>query len=217
MLNDLLQLTNSPAFVERGDLRVLEVHCRPAESADVFLTVDVRLEDEHTYEETAQAWQIRCVEATYGFSNSLRDYKRPYNQLRLYADHPVLFNYAHGVEIEVRGMCPHVPALLGDLYEAHGQACGHWVDFAWHFSHLATHLRAHQRVDLLWPTPLVEVYGAVFAHHGLTHTLQGSPTSAWLDSPLQALLFSNPLVCPDTFNLGQPYQVAPAFEAHRMG
>jgi hypothetical protein len=216
MLEHLIALTNSPAFVDRGDLLVVDVHCRPAESADVFLTLDVRLEDEHTFEETLQRWQVRCLEATYGWSNSLRDYKRPYNQLRVYADHPVLFNYAHGVELEVKGACPNVPELLGTLYEAHGQACGHWVDFAWQFSHLADHLRAYQRADLVVPTPLLDVCSAVFSQYGLTHTIQGSLSSAWLNSPLHALIFSNPLVCPDDFNLQQPYQVAQGFEEQRV-
>jgi hypothetical protein len=65
--------------------------------------------------------------------------------------------------------------------------------------------------------PLLDVYGAVFSQHGLTHTVQGSTTSAWLAPPVRALIFSNPRVCPDDFNLGQPYQVAQAFEERRIG
>jgi hypothetical protein len=216
MLEQLIQLTNSSDFVDRGNVHVIELHARPAESADVFLTLDIRLEDEHTFEETSQVWRVRCLEATYGVGNSLRDYKRPYNQVRVYADHPVLFNYAHGVELEVQGECPDLAALLGALYEAHGQACGHWVDFSWHFWHLADQLRAHQRADLLIRKPLLEVYTNVFQRHGLRHALHGGDTSAWIKPPLFALLFSNPLVCPDDFNLAQPYQVAQGFEETRL-
>ena len=94
MLPQLTQLTNSPDFIARGDLQVVEVHSRPGESADVWLTLEVHTEEAHTYQEHVQVWRIHCLETPYSFGNGLRDYKRPYNQLRrVYADHPALFNY----------------------------------------------------------------------------------------------------------------------------
>ncbi|HEX8505303.1 MAG TPA: hypothetical protein VF630_08045, partial [Hymenobacter sp.] len=145
---------------------------------DVFLTIDGRIEDEHTFEETSQRWQVRCSEATFGFGNSLRDYKRLYNQFRVYADHPVLLNYAHGSNSRSRAQPQ--PELLGTLYEAHGRAGGHWVDLAWQFSHFADYLRTNQRADLLMPTPFLDVCGSVFSRYGLTQTIRRSPSSALL-------------------------------------
>lgn len=216
MLDQLIHLTNSSAFVDRGDLRIVEVRSRPGESADVFLTLEVGIEDEFTFEETVQVWQVRCLDTAYSFGNSLRDYKHPYNQLRVYTDHPVLLNYQHHVEIELRGQCTNVPELLGSLYEVHGEACGHWVNFSWHFAHLAGQLRERQQADLGMPARLLQAYAPVFQHYGLAHTVVGSETSAWLKPPLCVLLFSNPAVCPDTFNLSQPYQVAQRFEEQRL-
>lgn len=216
MLDQLIHLTNSPAFVDRGDLRIVEVRSRPGESADVFLILEVGIEDEFSFEEAVQVWQVRCLDTPYAFGNSLRDYKRPYNQLRVYADHPALLNYQHQVEIELQGQCANVSELLGALYEVHGEACGHWVNFSWHFSHLANQLRARQRVDLGMPARLLEAYAPVFQQYGLTYIVAGSETSAWLKPPLRVLLFSNPAVCPDAFNLSQPYQVAQRFEEQRL-
>ena len=109
-----------------------------------------------------------------------------------------------------------MPALLGSLYEAHGEACGQWVDFSWQFTHLAWQLRTQQQAFLRVSTRLLPVYLPVFQQYGLTHAAEVSEPATGRTPPLHVLLFGNPVVCPDTLNLQQPYQVAQAFAEQRL-
>jgi hypothetical protein len=216
MLDQLIQITNSEEFIDYGDLKILEVHTQPEVSRDLFLKLEIVLEDAQTFESTSQVWEVRCVDTLYCYGNSLKDYKRPYNQIRVYDKHPVLFNYADSVECNLSGTCRNVPELIGSLYLAHTKACGQWVDFSWHFFHIAEHIQSKNQVDLAVPTPLLEVYKTVFQEYGLQCTTIEAIQSSQYQKSLQALIFSNPAVCPDDFNLGQPYQVALEFEEKRI-
>jgi hypothetical protein len=217
MLDQLIQITNSEEFIDYGDLKILEVHTQPEISRDLFLKLEIVLEDAQTFKSTSQVWEVRCLDTLYCYGNSLKDYKRPYNQIRVYKEHPVLFNYADSIECKLSGDCKNVPELIGSLYLAHTQACGQWVDFSWHFFHIAEHIQRKKPVDLAVPAPLLETYKAVFQEQGLHCSIIESIQSSQYGRKLQALIFSNPVVCHDNFNLGQPYQVALDFEEKRVG
>jgi hypothetical protein len=224
MLNELTRITNSPEFLRYGNLFLVAIQWQPHDSADLVLRLELVLEAPPTYDTISQEWEVRCRGSLGGNLNSLvQPTLQPYTQLRIFDRHPVLFAYDSRSTVLLEGACPDVAALIGALYLAHEQACGHWVAFHELFGHLPPYLASQQPVSVEIPSGLLDVYRPVFTHHGLHyHTIHelrsyydGSPLHHSI-IPSQVLLFSNPLVSDDKQNAGQPYQVAEAFDEARI-
>jgi hypothetical protein len=56
MLPQLIGITNSKDFVERGELKIIEVLAQPQEENNVIIILEVILEDEYTFEATKRVW-----------------------------------------------------------------------------------------------------------------------------------------------------------------
>lgn len=224
MLSELTYITNSPDFLRYGNLFLVAVQWQPQASSDVVLRLEVVLEAPPAYDTLSQHWEVRCRGSLGGNLNSfVQPTLQPYTQLRVFDRHPVLFDYDSRSTVLLEGTCPDVTALLGALYLAHEQACGHWVAFHDLFGHLPTRLARQQPVSVEIPSGLLDVYRPVFTQHGLLYHLTHELRSRYDGSPLhhsiipgRVLLFSNPLVSDDQQNAGQPYQVAEAFEEARI-
>jgi hypothetical protein len=217
MLDQLIGITNSKEFIDRGDLNILEVNVQPQANNNLFLRLEILLEDEHTFESSSQVWEVKCLDILYGFSSSLYEYKRPYNQLNLYSEHPVLCNYEDDTsEVHISGDCKNIPELIGSLYLAHDQAYGQWVDFNNTFYRLAQELQSEKPAVLEFPSSIAKAYKPFFQARGLDYSIVRTNESSRDRDKIHALIFGNPLVCPDEYNLGQPYQIALGFEELRI-
>jgi hypothetical protein len=224
MLNELTRITNAPEFLRYGNFFLVAIQWQPHASSDLILRLELVLEAPPTYDTISQQWEVRCRGSLGGNLNSLvQPTLQPYTQLRVLDRHPVLFDYDSRSTVLLEGTCSDVVALIGALYVAHEQACGHWVPFHDLFGHLPTCLAKQQAVSVEIPSGLLDVYRPVFTRHGLHHHITHELRSRYDGSALhhsimpgQVLLFSNPLVSDTNQNAGQPYQVAEAFEEVRI-
>ncbi|PWJ58041.1 hypothetical protein CLV98_105221 [Dyadobacter jejuensis] len=97
MLDKLVEITNSKAFLLNGDLVIKEVVATQRISE---LKITFEIQD---CEAVVYNCEVSCKDIAYTTSNRLHEYKRPYNRLNLYHDHPVLWNYENFQHLALKG------------------------------------------------------------------------------------------------------------------
>ncbi|WP_146202273.1 hypothetical protein [Dyadobacter jejuensis] len=101
---------------------------------------------------------------------------------------------------------------MGDLFIVHDLACGNWVDFHSIFFQLPKVLNADGGAIVAVPWRLLNIYQPMFVKHKLIYSNKGISEGIMNgDRKLSVLLFGNPDISPDIYNLGQPYVVAEKF------
>ncbi|HEU4574054.1 MAG TPA: hypothetical protein VFS36_03555 [Chitinophagaceae bacterium] len=204
MLERLIEITNSEDFIQDGHIAVKEVIARQREY-DLRLIFDIQYSVE---EITKFHCEIYCEGIAYTTSNRLHEYKRPYNRINLYRDHPVLWNYGSSHFLTLKGVGVNIAELLGDLFLVHDKACGNWVDFHWLFNTVPNRLDTAEGAIIEIPTKLLESYVPIFDKHKLTFTVIETTD---VKNEYSVLLFGNPDISPDNYNFGHPYIVAEKF------
>jgi hypothetical protein len=204
MLERLIEITNSEEFIQDGHIAIKEVIARQREF-DLRLIFDIL----YSVEEVAKFnCEIYCEGIAYTTSNRLHEYKRPYNRINLYHDHPVLWNYESSHWLNLKAPSINVAELMGDLFLVHDKACGNWVDFHWLFHSVPSRLQTADGATVVIPARLLEAYNPVFDKHKMTYNIIETSD---VENEFSVLLFGNPDISPDGYNFGQPYIVAEKF------
>ena len=204
MLETLIEITNSDDFVQNGHIAIKEVIARQKEF-DLRLIFDIQ---DSIQEVAKYHCEVYCEGIAYTTSNRLHEFKRPYNRINLYHDHPVLWNYESSHFLTLRGVDANISELMGDLFIVHDKACGNWIDFHWLFNGIPDRIHATEGVRIEIPTRLLEDYKPVFEKHKLTFTVDETTD---VNNEYCVLIFGNPDISPDNYNFGQPYIVAEKF------
>lgn len=204
MLQKLIEITNSDDFIQDGHIAIKEVIARQKEF-DLRLIFDLQYAVDGI---TKHHCEVYCEGIAYTTSNRLHEYKRPYNRINLYRDHPVLWNYESSQYLTLKRRDVNIAELMGDLFLVHDQACGNWVDFHRLFNSVPKRLKSTDTVMVKVPMRLVDTYRPIFDKHNVAYSIGESREK---NNNYSALLFGNPDISPDDYNFGQPYIVAEKF------
>ena len=176
----------------------------------MILTLDAYYDgfDENRYHEKQQ-WEVKC-EGFYGQQVELVIFASIF-QIKIFQSHPVLWNSGPERYFSITGDNSNISELVGELFIAHNQACGNWVDFHKLFGFLPRILKTKSENQLAVPEPLLSHYLKVFEKYKIACTLNEYQENA---EELSALLFTNPEY-PDNYSYGQSYVIAETFQATR--
>ncbi|MBO9205236.1 MULTISPECIES: hypothetical protein [Niastella] len=202
MLEQLIEITNSEAFILKGNLIINEVVARQ-KTFDLkirFMIID-HINDLIQYE-----GEIFCE--GHGTSSRLEGLKFPYNRIKLYTSHPALWENNNILYLNLQGSVTNVAELIGDLYIAHNNACGNWIDFHRLFFSIPQWINTKEGATIHIPESLLETYQPIFNKHGVTFSKRSTDKGKHKHS---LLLFGNPGISPDNFYLLQPYIIAEKF------
>jgi len=210
MLEQLIQLTNSNDYKQNGGMRITEVLIQPWNKNEMKITLETFI-DNPTQEEVSQkqTWQIKCKHIMYNTSSKIHEPKIPHTQIKVFTEHPVLWNYGNSIYFSVDGVCDNIAEVVGDLFLVHDKACGNWVDFHWLFASLPETLKTQRQNQLAVPEKLFETYNGIFKKHKINVSINEHQKG---ENDLVVLFFSSPNIYPDDYSFGQPYLVAKEFE-----
>lgn len=157
------------------------------------------------FEGHKKSWKIACE----GFfdHNLPAGYLRPFYQIKVLTEHPVLWNYGAETYFSIQGSCKDIPSLMGDLFLIHNKICGNWVKFHSVFGFLPKILETETHNQLAAPTPLWEHYIKILERHNVSFTVNETQQNRQLSA-----LFFGSVDFPDNYNYGQPFVVAESFE-----
>ena len=161
---------------------------RPSTSSRMILTLEAHYDgfDHFRYEEK-QKWQVRC-DGFYGQNIEL-GYLRPFYQIKVLHDHPILWNCSPEQYFSVSGISGNILEMMGELFIVHNKVCGNWVNFSKLFGFLPEVLKTNSENQFVVPEPLLKHVAKVFDKYGVGYTLtenQGGVTG------LSVMLFTHP-------------------------
>jgi len=210
MLEELIRITSMEPYKSNGGMRVREISIRPWETPNAKFVFEVWTDewkdDEH------EMWEVTCADLaqTQGIPIGLI----PRTQIKLYDDHPVLWDSDDEVYFTALSGTKDIPALMGELFIEHSKLCGNWLDFHRYYDGLPQTLETLRENQLAIPIRLKEMCFQVLERHGVQFRIN---TVEQHDNKYQALFFSNEAIWPDNENFSQSYIMANEFSARRLG
>jgi hypothetical protein len=206
MLKQLITFTNSKEYLDNWHMFTTEVNIN-ARDGEMRMVLELTDDNSENIEETKQVWEIQCE--GYSHSKNAEQYKRPYNRIRIYKDHPVFWAAGSEQPYSVTGPCDNITGLMGDLWISHIKACGNWVDFHRIYTGLSATLASTKKQPRTIPEKLMEYCFEAFEKYNVKYSLDEFVRR---EQDHSVLLFSNPDFCPDDYYFNQPYIVAKSFK-----
>jgi len=201
----LIQLTNSEDFLNDWAFYVTGINLVPRTGKMIVSLEAFYDQFDEQFSGHKKSWKIACDGF---FDHHLHaGYLRPFYQIKILSDHPVLWNYGAETFFSIHGSCKDIPSLMGDLLLVHSKVCGNWVAFHNVFGFLPQILETETYNQLAAPTPLWQYYTKVFERHNVKYTINETQQNQQLSA-----LFFGSVDFPDNYNYGQPYVAAETFE-----
>ena len=204
-MEQLIQLTNSEDFINEWALFVTGLSLVPRTGKMIISLEAFYDQFDEQFEGHKKSWKIACDGF---FDHHLHaGYLRPFYQIKVLRDHPVLWNYGPETYFSIQGSCNDIPSLMGDLFLVHSEISGNWVKFHNVFGFLPNILKTESDNQLAAPTPLWQHYIRVLERHHVKYTVNETQQN----QKLSVLFFGSPDF-PDNYNYGQPFVTAESFE-----
>lgn len=207
MLEGLIRLTNSENFIDNWAFFVTEIS-RPSRSGNVTVKLEALYDGfEERHFDKKNNWQLLCK--NYEAHRLEMGYLRPFYQMKIYEDHPLIWNYqGEFYVLTVKGDCHHPLPLMEELFTVNNQASGGWTNFFEVFGFLPAVFKEQRQPQFSVPKRLVNVYAEIFQKYGMDVSWQKDYEN---DAELKVLLFSGDQY-PDNQDCGQLFIVAEDFE-----
>lgn len=204
MLSKIIEITNSPRFIEGQSIVTRSVKMTLSTFEMDFQIVDnwteqVYYECHLNVESLGHSIDHRMHQAGVGFK-----------QFNIYQDHPSLWHYQTSTYYLLYGPVKDLSALIGDLYLVHLKVCGNWVDFHRLIFGLGKRLNSGLETGIELPDSFSAYYLEIFGKHNLKYTSKSIRKGF---GQYQVLIVGNDSITTDALNLGQPYLVAEKFTA----
>src|SRR5688572_6289867 len=204
-MEQLIQFTNSEDFIDNWAFFVTGLNLVPRTGTMIVSLEAFYDQFDEQFSGSKKSWKIAC-DGFWGHRLYV-GYLRPFYQIKILSDHPLLWNYGAETFFSIHGSCKDIPSLMGDLFLVHNKICGNWVKFHKVFGFLPQVLESGTDNQLVAPTQLWQHYIKIFERHNIKYTVNG----AHQNRQLTALFFGGTHF-PDNYNHGQPFVAANSFE-----
>lgn len=210
MLNELLHITSTEPYISNGGMRIKEISIMPWNKPDAKFVFEIWTDDKD--DTTSETWEVTCIDLaqTDGIPLAII----PTTRMKLYDNHPVLWNFDDEVYFSIMSQPNSIPALIGELFKEHINACGNWVDFKWLGKSLPKTLETLRENQLSIPARLKDVYFQVFDRYGVKYRVNDVELK---ENKYRVLFFSNADIWPDEENFKQSCIIAKEFSERRLG
>jgi hypothetical protein len=209
MLTELRRITSAEPYKSRGGMWVRDISIKPWEKPDAKFLFE--LSEDDMVEEEGQLWEVTCTDLakTDGIPQALI----PTTQIKIFDNHPLLWQYASKIYFSVTSTTKNIPALMGELFIEHSKACGNWVDFEWLYAGLPETLSTMRENQLAIPAPLEGTCFGLLEKYDVQYTVNEVGEK---EPGYSLLLFSNEENWPDNENFRQSYIIAKTFLERRL-
>lgn len=212
-LEKLLRITNSDEFYQDSHFKLVNIIA----DNNTYKSVIFNFVNEYsvkTRKNDIEKWQIvahRCER----FHNMFQENYMPFIQLKIFTDHPLLWQYKSKIlECELIGYPEDVDTFLGQLYQAYIKVSNNWIQATQNFYATEYSYKENEKKNLRIPENLKDCIIEICKNHKIVLEVKKTiePQNS-IHKNLKVLIFGNDYISPDGFNINQPYIIAYDFFA----
>ncbi len=211
MLEQLRQITSSKQYLQNGGIRIKQILETPWQGTDLTLIIEIFIDIPEQETIQSESWELVCKQT--GLTDRKPKYLPPNTQIKLFDEHPALWEYDDSTYFSIHGTCENISELMGDLFIAHSEITGNWIDFHWHYSSLPETLKTQRDSQLTLPNKLLDSCLKILRKHGVEYKINEVQPG---EKGYLMLLFGRTHSWPDETNFYQPYIIAKEFEERRV-
>ena len=215
-ISKLLKFTNSKEFYQNAHFNCVKIKTENDNHRNVVF--DFINEYEGDMEKiNIQKWRIfahRCEK----FHDMYRKISLPWIQLKLFTDHPLLWEYkSNMLRCQLIGYPKDIDTFLGQIYQEYIKVSGNWIQATKHFYATEYGYKKNGKISITIPENLKGSIEHICKTHQVSFEVKETEEQQDYNlKNVKILVFGNDYVSPDGFNMGQPYIIAHDFFAKKI-
>jgi hypothetical protein len=219
MIEQLIKKTNTAEFYQNGEFHLTELKGQIGQFNTMEFSLVIEERDNNAKLQNVELWKL-ITHRTIDFKGIFVNLYLPYIKLKVLTDHPLLWTYNKAeLECELRGFPKNPSEFMGDLFFEYEKFTGNWIPINTDFWALNEKYKQNGKRNLSIPKPLKEPIERVCKKHGIDFIIKKETEGydkGYTNRPdAKLLIFGNEDVCPNDFNLNQPFIIADEFIATR--
>ena len=221
MITQLLNRTNEKDFYDSWNLKLDSVNGKIESYQKNNFKINIYIENENEPENTnREDWQI-VAHQTIEIENIFSPIYLPYIKLSLLEEHPLLWKFKYDIlECELSGKLENHFEFTSKLHWLYEKETGGFIKWKNDFYELQNLINGKKKIPI---SINMKTYNFVknliddFELNIEIVNVQPNDDKGHLNRPYaKVLIFGNPDVSPNNYNLGQPFVIADKFTAKKM-
>jgi hypothetical protein len=212
MIEDLIRKTNEPEFYHNYELHLVS---SKSEINDINIS-EFNFVMEDLYAENSQEslshWKIIAYNLIESRNLHIRTLL-PYVKMNILDNHPLLWKFKEECyECELQTFPQNPSEFLGDLLLEFEKLTGNWLNLNDYFWGIDENYKYKSSTDIRVPHSLIKLFEATSFKHNIGFKIGDMESEAYQPN-VKLLIFGNEEICPNNFDLRQPYIIADNFTA----
>lgn len=218
MLDELIMRTNSKEFYSDWNLKLESVFGKIESYEENKFEINLSIENEFEPENLEREnWQITAegiIEIRGIFSSSYL----PYIKLSLIEDHPLLWKFKYDeLECELSGVIDKPHDFVSKLHWLYEEKTGGFIDWKRDFYGIQNLINGKNKIPLFFNMKTYNFVKSIIDDFGLElEVIEKINKKDSEYTNAKVLMFGNPDVSPNNFNLSQPFIIANKFTATKI-
>jgi len=219
MIDKLIERTNSKTFFGNGRFHLTELKGQIGHFNTMEFNFIIDEEDNLGNLVNVEHWRI-ISHQTLKYNGIFTVSYLPYIKLNILSEHPLLWAFTKNtLQCELKGYPKNPSEFIGDLHFEYEKLTGNWIPLNHVFYNLKENFQKNKKMNFSIQEPMKEIIEMVSQKHGIefkvNKVIEGYNKGYSNRPNAKLLIFGNEKVCPNNFNLRQPYIIADEFIANR--
>jgi hypothetical protein len=221
MLTQLINKTNEEDFYDNWNLKLKSVNGKIESYQNNNFEINIFIENENEPENTTREdWQI-VAHQVIEIKNIFSPIYLPYIKLSLLEEHPLLWKFKYDeLECELSGSIENHYEFTSKLHWLYEEQTGGFIEWKKDFYELSNWINGKKKIPISMNMKTYNFVKKLTDDFGLTIdiiNISSNERKGYLNRPnAKILIFGNPDVSPNDFNLEQPFVVADKFIANQI-
>ncbi|MEZ5043276.1 MAG: hypothetical protein R2828_25495 [Saprospiraceae bacterium] len=221
MMTQLLNRTNEKDFYDNWNLKLESVNGKIESYQKNNFIINIYIENENEPEnKNREDWQIIAHQAI-EVKNIFSPNYLPYIKLSLLENHPLLWEFKYDIlECELSGTLENHYEFTSKLHWLYEKETGGFIEWKRDFYELQNLIKGKKKIPISMNMKTYNFVKSLIDDFDLTLeiiTVSSNEDKGYLNRPnAKVLIFGNPDISPNNYNLGQPFVIADKFTANKL-
>jgi hypothetical protein len=220
MINELIEKTNKEEFYQNDNIYLINTKSDIGELNIAEFNFIIEERDIYGNMAKSTLWKI-ISNRTIEFKNFHNSNLLPYVKIKIIENHPLLWNFHEdNYECVLNGFPEKPNEFIGDLHFEFENLTGNWLNLNEFIHNINEYYKKNNSTTISIPKSVKDIFEKVCLKHKVELNIENikkNHKKGFTNRPnAKLLIFGNEDVCPNDYNLFQPYIIAESFMATKI-